>query len=442
MQFDGQRALEMVRRLTVEVGCRFAGTDNERRAAEFLRDEIASYGYADARLDPFPIDLYEVADERLEVEGLGEVPCEGLLGSEDAPDGVSGPLVYVEGGEECHLGEHCRGAILLVNAELGRKIEAIRRWQPAGVVVLETTPHLNPRRHNIGHEARRRFGTLPAVRVRHDVAERLLGFRGRSARLSLRSTYRESQAYNVMAELPGTTHPDEIVVVCGHMDSTYDGPGTLDNAAGTAVVWELARVFRQLGSRRTLRFIAFSGEEQGLRGSIHYAKRLRKEDKEAKKDKNFVATGGKTELDRHRLVVNIDVQGALIASNGAWITGPKDLGAAVRLLAAESGPFFTVHEACYSSDNAPLSDAGVPAVSFGRGGPNNFYGHTDGDVFELCSAEGLEISGRFIQEYIRRYIASPAMLPFPREIPDEHAEHVKNYFKERFMLRLDEGVED
>lgn len=442
MLFDGERALETVRRLTADIGPRFAGTDNERRAAELLRDLLLEYGYADAHLDSFPIDLWQVADERLEVEGLGELPCEGLLGSEDAPQGVSGPLVYVEGGEECNLGEHCRGAILLVVAELGRKIEAILRWQPAGLVVLETTPHLNPRRHNIGHEARRRFGTLPAVRVRHDVAETLLRHRGRRATLAVRSWHSEAEAHNVIGELPGTTHPDDIVVVCGHMDSTYDGPGTLDNAAGTAVVWELARVFRQLGSRRTLRFVAFSGEEQGLRGSIHYAKRLRKEDRQAKKDKDFVQRGGKTELDRHRLVVNVDVQGALLATNGAWITGHPDLGAAVRLLAAEKGPFFTVHEACYSSDNAPLSDAGVPAVSFGRAGPNNFYGHTDGDTFELCSAEGLETSGRFVQEYLRRYVTAPMMLPFPREIPEEHRKHVQNYFKERFMLRLDEGLED
>ncbi len=441
MSFSGEKALDVVRGLTVDVGERFAGKPGEKEGAEYLLQQFKSFGY-DAELQPFPIDLYEVSGVSLTVDGLGEVPCKGLLGSSDCPGGVEGELRYVETGEEPYLTPDCKGKVLMITGELGGpKFKAIVDAQPAAVIVLEATPYVNPRRHNISHERKYRFGSVPAVRVRYEDAERLMACRGAKARVAIHSVYTESTAYNVIAELKGSEKPDEIIAICGHADSIYESAGTLDNAAGTAIVVELARVFKEIGSKRTLRFIAFSGEEQGLRGSVYYARELRKADKAAKKDPDFVPSGKETELDRHRLVVNIDVQGALLASNSAFITGPLDLGAAVRLLAAEEGPFFRVAEQCYSSDNAPLSDAGVPAISFGRAGAANFYGHTDGDRYELCSAEGLAISGKFIERWLQRYVTEPRMLPFERTIPDDHKKKVEAYFKERFMLRLDEGIE-
>jgi len=52
------------------------------------------------------------------------------------------------------------------------------------------------------------------------------------------------------------------------------------------------------------------------------------------------------------------------------------------------------------------------------------------------------IAGEFIERYIRRYITEPRMLPFERTIPDDHKKKVDAYFKERFMLHMDEGLED
>ena len=444
MNFNGEKALDYVRGMTVGVVSRFAGTEGEKKGAEYLLGLFKSFGYDDAKLQPFPIDLYEVWDEKMVVDGLGEVPCKGMLAATDCPDGVTGELLYVETGDECDLPPDVGGKILVVYGGVGgARLRAMIRKGVAGVVAIETTPHVRPRRGGFGFEGSMRWGKLPGVRVTFDWAERLLAKRGAKATISLKSRYTLTEAYNVIAELKGTDNPDDVVLVCGHCDSIYDSQGTLDNAGGTAIVFELARVFKALGSKRTLRFVAFSGEEQGLRGSVYYARELRKADKAAKKeDKQFVLKGLLTELDKHRLVVNIDVQGALIASNTAWISGPLDLGAAVRLLAAEAGPFFGVQEACYSSDNAPMADAGVPTISFGRGGPANFYGHTDEDTFELCSAEGLQISGDFILRYMRRYITDPRALPFERTIPDEHKKHVSNYFRDRIMLRMDEGLEE
>ncbi|MFH0777610.1 MAG: M28 family peptidase [Candidatus Eisenbacteria bacterium] len=81
---------------------------------------------------------------------------------------------------------------------------------------------------------------------------------------------------NVIATLPGTTSPSQIYVVCGHYDSISDSamtkaPGADDNASGTGLVLEAARVLKDYAFGATIRFACFSGEEQGLLGSYHYA---------------------------------------------------------------------------------------------------------------------------------------------------------------------------
>lgn len=80
--------------------------------------------------------------------------------------------------------------------------------------------------------------------------------------------------YNVIAEIQGTEMPDEVVIVSGHLDS-WDGPGstgTCDNGTGTMVALEAARLLNAAGAKpkRTIRFIMWTGEEQGLHGSRRY----------------------------------------------------------------------------------------------------------------------------------------------------------------------------
>mgnify|MGYP000246126081 CR=1 FL=1 len=84
------------------------------------------------------------------------------------------------------------------------------------------------------------------------------------------------KGYNVVAEIQGTEKPDEVVIVSGHFDS-WDGPGSqgaLDNGTGSSVTLECARILMATGAKpkRTIRFILWSGEEQGLFGSRGYVK--------------------------------------------------------------------------------------------------------------------------------------------------------------------------
>ncbi len=85
--------------------------------------------------------------------------------------------------------------------------------------------------------------------------------------------------YNTVGEIKGSEKPDEFVVVGAHIDSWDLGQGTTDNGTGTSVVLEAARLIVKCGfkPKRTIRFVLFSGEEQGLHGSREFVK-LHKDD--------------------------------------------------------------------------------------------------------------------------------------------------------------------
>lgn len=85
-----------------------------------------------------------------------------------------------------------------------------------------------------------------------------------------------ASARNVIATLPGVETPEHIYIIGAHLDSTSpqaatNAPGANDNASGVAAVLEIARILKDYTFRSTIKFIAFTGEEQGLYGSSHYA---------------------------------------------------------------------------------------------------------------------------------------------------------------------------
>jgi Zn-dependent M28 family amino/carboxypeptidase len=79
-------------------------------------------------------------------------------------------------------------------------------------------------------------------------------------------------AFNILAELPGTDSAGELVMIGAHFDSWHTGTGATDNAAGSAVMMEAMRILKATGLplRRTVRLALWSGEEEGLLGSRHY----------------------------------------------------------------------------------------------------------------------------------------------------------------------------
>jgi hypothetical protein len=92
--------------------------------------------------------------------------------------------------------------------------------------------------------------------------------------LDVRNTFHDQDldAFNVVAEIPGTDKADELVMLGAHFDSWHSGTGATDNAAGSAVMMEAMRILKTAGLRlrRTVRIALWTGEEQGLLGSRAY----------------------------------------------------------------------------------------------------------------------------------------------------------------------------
>jgi carboxypeptidase Q len=84
----------------------------------------------------------------------------------------------------------------------------------------------------------------------------------------------DTDSFNVVAEIPGTAKPDEVVMVGGHFDSWHYGTGATDNGAGSAVAMETMRILKSLDLKmdRTVRMALWGGEEEGLLGSAAYVK--------------------------------------------------------------------------------------------------------------------------------------------------------------------------
>jgi carboxypeptidase Q len=83
-----------------------------------------------------------------------------------------------------------------------------------------------------------------------------------------------TDSFNVIADIPGATKPNEIVMVGGHFDSWHMGTGATDNGAGSAVAMEVMRILKTLNLKmdRTVRLGLWGGEEEGLLGSAAYVK--------------------------------------------------------------------------------------------------------------------------------------------------------------------------
>ena len=124
-------------------------------------------------------------------------------------------------------------------------------------------------------------------------------------------TYGGNASKNFIITKTGTVYPNKYVIICGHYD-TIIGPGVSDNGSGTSIILEAARILKDVPTEYSIKFIHFSGEEQGLVGSNHYV--------------NNVAYQGSTRVLDIKLVLNIDQVGGLIGNNNNTINCERDEG--------------------------------------------------------------------------------------------------------------------
>jgi Zn-dependent M28 family amino/carboxypeptidase len=152
---------------------------------------------------------------------------------------------------------------------------------------------------------------------------------------------------NVVGEIRGYERPDEVVILGAHLDSWELGTGALDNGCNAALVIEAASAIKATGllPRRTIRFVLFSGEEQGTVGSFEYVK------------------AHQAELDKTRGVIIFDA--GIGRVTGYSLGGRRDIDAGVRaiLQPLESwGANNHTYDASFGTDNFDFLLEGVPTL--------------------------------------------------------------------------------
>ncbi len=116
----------------------------------------------------------------------------------------------------------------------------------------------------------KRRGTAPLQNTLNWIKGKYLSYGYTASQMEEDSySYSGFTCKNLVLTKIGTLHPNTFVIVCGHYD-TVNGTGTNDNGSGTSIILEIARLLQNIPTEYSIKFINFSGEEDGLRGSQHY----------------------------------------------------------------------------------------------------------------------------------------------------------------------------
>jgi carboxypeptidase Q len=238
--------------------------------------------------------------------------------------------------------------------------------------------------------------------------------------------------YNTIAEIRGTVWPDEYVIVSAHLDS-WDGPGsqgTTDNGTGSAVTMEAARILMAVGARpkRTIKFILWSGEEQGLLGSLAYV--AADEERLSRISAVFVDDGGTNFQGGLRCTQDmVPMLAAATAPLNNVFSSETDAKSG-----AAWGPFLNINIRPQArltgsaggggSDHASFIRAGVPGFFWDEIGRADYlHGwHTQYDRIDLAIPEYLFQSATASAVTAYNLACAPTLLPRERPVREGESE--------------------
>jgi carboxypeptidase Q len=362
---------ENLRRLTDEIGGRVTGTPEMAKAVEWAEAAFRGAG-VEVHTEKYMLPVaWSEGNTRLELLGPVKFPvrlkAEGWSPS-TTPGGIEANVVDVGFGTDddfLKAAASIRGAILLVHSDISSTwadlyneylrptvtIDRAVKGGAAAILWIGARERLLLYRHTNsfsggidkipqavlaredGLQLARTVAAYPGkVRVRFDMPNKIGG---------------PIEQENVVGEIRGYEKPDEAVILGAHLDSWELGTGALDNGCNAALVIEAARAIKATGllPRRTIRFVLFSGEEQGTIGSFEYVKAHR------------------TELDKIRAMINFD--GGIGRVTGYSLGGRRDTEAGVReiLKPLESwGANNHTQDASFGSDYFDFLLEGVPTL--------------------------------------------------------------------------------
>ena len=230
-------------------------------------------------------------------------------------------------------------------------------------------------------------------------------------------TYPEGKtSYNTIAEIAGSDKKDEVVMLGGHLDSWHSATGATDNAIGCAIMMEAARILKTLGvqPRRTIRVALWSGEEEGLLGSLAYVK------------EHFgSAEDPKPEFAKFAGYLNIDTGTG--KARGASVFGPAAAGKMIRDALAPvkdlgvGGATVTTSRNVGGTDSTSFNNAGLPGIGFAQDSIeyNSHTHHTNLDTYERVIEDDVKASAVVVATLLYQLAMRDEMLPrlAPSDMP-------------------------
>ena len=392
---------ENLRRLTDEIGGRVTGTPEMAKAVAWGVAAFRAEG-VDVHTEEYTMPVtWSEGSTRLELEGPVQFPVRLVSTGWSPPTpsgGIEASLLDVgdgSAGEFARAG-NVKGAILLVRSEIGSTWADLfdEYLKPPGIIAralqggagailwMGARERLLLYRHT--NSLKGEIDRIPqAVVAREDAMRlaRLVAASPGKVRVRLIMPNKVGgpmEQENVVAEIRGREKPEEVVILGAHLDSWELGTGALDNGCNAALVIEAARAIKSMGlvPRRTIRFILFSGEEQGTLGSYAYVKAHR------------------AEMDKIRGVIIFDTGTARVT--GYSLGGRSDTEPALREILKPLDSWDAGHDtydASFGTDNFDFLLEGVPTFVANQEISNYLLNyHAASDTFDKVDLRELKLN--------------------------------------------------
>jgi hypothetical protein len=300
-------ALNELRHLTDNIGPRLSGSPQAQHAVDYVAGEMRSLG-ADVALEKATVPHWVRGEEKAElVSWAGQTPgttqkivLTALGGSAATPpEGITAEVVVVNDWQQLRAlpPDGVKGKILLFNHPFDKELAAEGDGLNAyvgGVVYRGAGPiaagavgaaavlvrSVGGADFRLPHTGMTEYAPgvpkIPAAAVTAEDADLLKDLTAQEpVKLHLTLTpqsFPDAQSYNVIADWKGTEHPEQVVIVSGHLDSWDLGTGAIDDGAGVVVAMQTIHLLKDLGihPRRTIRCVAWMSEEEGSEGAAAY----------------------------------------------------------------------------------------------------------------------------------------------------------------------------
>ncbi|HET6567556.1 MAG TPA: M28 family metallopeptidase [Rhodothermales bacterium] len=372
--------------LTDTFGPRFSGTPSLERAIDWVVEEMKRDGLENVHTEPVMVPHWVRGRETLNMlepqqHGMSVLGLGGTVAT--PPGGITADVFVVGSFDELERKkDQAKAKIVLFNVpftsygetvkyRVNGAVEAAKAGAVASLVrsvgpVSLYTPHAGNMHY--------RDGTPPiphaAVTIEDAMMMQRMQDRGQRIRLRLvleDQTLPDAPSRNVVAEITGSEHPEEVVVMGGHIDSWDVGRGAMDDGAGCLVAWQALRIMKKLGlrPRRTIRVVLWTNEENGGRGGEAYRDAHRSE---------LADVIAAIESDEG----TFQPQGFGLAGSQEAFRLVQEIGTLLRPIGAGQ-----VVEGRGAADIEPLMNAGVPGLNLvAHGGKYFWYHHTNADTMD------------------------------------------------------------